>query len=418
VAHLLIGLGLASYLDRRGEAVLVAPGVALTAQGAVQELGTSDILLPGTRVLAEPGAAAAAATQRAWLDRGRVPSVAGLGSTDLFSQALLDLYTLSLPYGVAVAAWPEAWRFVWPRDAAFVATAMARTGRLLEARRTLSFLQAVQAPSGEFQARYAPDGSGPPDNRGAQHDGIGWSLWALGEVTAQIANPAERRRLVESYRLLLDRATDAATRLTADGLPPASADYWEVPETRTTLATSAVLLAGLRSAGRLYSALGETGRAELSRAAADRLERATLAAFAGRGFPRRLGGGAASVDLGVSLLLRPFAGVDSEAVRAAWRSAPRAMGRPAGGLAPGGSWPRDGLSWTPTVATYALVAACQDPAEARRWLRWLDAHRTAVGALPEKVRADGAPASVAPLAWTAAAVVIAADQLQRGCGPS
>jgi len=62
-----------------------------------------------------------------------------------------------------------------------------------------------------------------------------------------------------------------------------------------------------------------------------------------------------------------------------------------------------------------MVAACLDPAEARRWLRWLAEHRTASGALPEKVRADGAPASVAPLAWTAAAVVITVDQLQRGC---
>jgi GH15 family glucan-1,4-alpha-glucosidase len=31
--------------------------------------------------------------------------------------------------------------------------------------------------------------------------------------------------------------------------------------------------------------------------------------------------------------------------------------------------------------------------------------------LPEKVLSDGTPASVAPLAWAAAAVIIAADQL-------
>jgi glucoamylase len=49
--------------------------------------------------------------------------------------------------------------------------------------------------------------------------------------------------------------------------------------------------------------------------------------------------------------------------------------------------------------------------EALGRLRWLDQHRTAAGSLPEKVLRDGQPASVSPLAWTAAAVVITADRL-------
>ena len=88
------------------------------------------------------------------------------------------------------------------------------------------------------------------------------------------------------------------------------------------------------------------------------------------------------------------------------------MTRPAGGLAPGGSWRRDGVSWTNVTASYAMTAAALgDHDTARHWLDWLAAHRTANGSLPEKVLADGSPASVAPLAWTAAAVIIAADLL-------
>jgi GH15 family glucan-1,4-alpha-glucosidase len=49
--------------------------------------------------------------------------------------------------------------------------------------------------------------------------------------------------------------------------------------------------------------------------------------------------------------------------------------------------------------------------EALARLRWLDQHRTAAGSLPEKILADGQPAAVSPLAWTAATVVITADQL-------
>jgi GH15 family glucan-1,4-alpha-glucosidase len=70
------------------------------------------------------------------------------------------------------------------------------------------------------------------------------------------------------------------------------------------------------------------------------------------------------------------------------------------------------VSWTNITATYAMTAAgLGDRTTAKAWLGWLAAHRTASGSLPEKVLADGSPASVAPLAWTAAAVIIAADEL-------
>lgn len=48
--------------------------------------------------------------------------------------------------------------------------------------------------------------------------------------------------------------------------------------------------------------------------------------------------------------------------------------------------------------------------EAAGLLDWVDHHRTAVGALPEKVRADGTPAGPAPLAWTCALVLLAARE--------
>jgi len=103
--------------------------------------------------------------------------------------------------------------------------------------------------------------------------------------------------------------------------------------------------------------------------------------------------------------------VDQTVLRA-WDQAPVLMARPGGGLAPGGSWRRDGISWTNVTASRAMTAAFighRDEAMAR--LHWLDQHRTAAGSLPEKVLPNGQPASVAPLAWTAAAVVITADQL-------
>ena len=45
-------------------------------------------------------------------------------------------------------------------------------------------------------------------------------------------------------------------------------------------------------------------------------------------------------------------------------------------------------------------------AAAGRLLNWLTAHRTSLGSFPEQVAPDGKPASVAPLAWTDAIVLL------------
>jgi len=58
----------------------------------------------------------------------------------------------------------------------------------------------------------------------------------------------------------------------------------------------------------------------------------------------------------------------------------------------------------------AELAALGLTREAAGLLDWVDHHRTAVGALPEKVRADGTPAGPAPLAWTCALVLLAARE--------
>ena len=370
--------------------------------------------MPGTRVLSGPGSAAAVAAEQAWLDAGTVPTVPELGAgSDLVRGALLDLHVLTRTYGVPVAGWTGPWRYVWPRDAAFAAVAFARTGHAADADRVLDFLGRVQPGSGVFQARYLPDGSGVPDDRGTQLDGSGWALWATAGV-ADALPPTGRAAFVARHRQLVDRSTAAALAAIdrPGGLPPASPDYWEVRERRTTLATAAVLLAGLEAAVRLETAAGDLPAADRASAGATRLRTAVALDFAPRGFPRRLGGSAGSVDLGVAFLLPPFAETVDPAAYARFRTAPAVMARPAGGLAPGGSWKRDGVSWTPTTATWALVAAGsgdRDQAVAR--LAWLQDHRTADGSLPEKVLADGRPAAVAPLAWTAAAVVLAADEL-------
>jgi hypothetical protein len=408
----LAGVGYLALRSRPAELPLHADTVALGADGQVVAARAADVI-PGTRVLAgAPDADRLVAEERAWLAAGTVPTVDGV-PRDLVVAGLLDLRVLSRTYGVPVAGWTPAWRHVWPRDSAFAAAALARTGHLGDAERIVAFLQRVQPASGLLAARYRADGQGEPDARGTQLDGLGWALWATAQVASTLPS-AERADFVRRHSALLDRSATAA-RAAIDNprtLPPVSADYWEVRERRLTLATAAVLAAGLESAAELYAVVGDDDARQGAADAAARLRAVILARFGPDGFPRHLGGRSDSVDLGVSFLLPPFATRAEPEVVDRWRQASRAMARPAGGLAPGGSWRRDGISWTNATATYALTAAAVGEREpALAWLGWLDRHRTPAGSFPEKVLADGRPASVAPLAWTAAAVVLTASAL-------
>lgn len=412
---------------------LYSDGLVVTPDGvATVAPGTTQRYLPGTRVPDEPDASPArgaalaelAAEQRAWLDAGTVPG-AGTPFEDMSRGALADLHALVGDDGAVPAALHERWGYAWPRDNAFVAAALARTGHVEDAVRVLGFFARVQADDGSFEARYTLDGAGPPDGRAPQTDGTGWVLWALGEVLeAAPEGPATvptgpgsgagptRPDVALGLRGLLERATDRALALTDDGrrLPPASPDYWEVRESVTTLGTAAPLLAGLEAAADAWTVLGEPDRARAAAEAAVALRGRIETAFGERGYPRHATG--SPRDAATAFVLPPFVREPLVGAAAAWRGSVAPMLRPAGGLAPGGSWRPDGISWTPQTTLYALTAASLgDRATAEHWLGWVDAHRTSSGAIPEKVLADGSPSAVAPLAWSSANVVLALDAL-------
>ena len=382
---------------------VVDPAASTLARVVAGAAATKD----GTTVRA---AASVAGRQRAWLTTGTVPGAGG-PYEDMARAALLDLHALQLPDGAAVAAWSEKWRYVWPRDASFVAVALARTGHVDDALEILSFLDRVQSTDGSFQARYLPDGSGPPDDRGVQTDGTGWALWAAGLVLAEIADPAERAEAAEQLLPLVQRSARYAISLVAlDGLPPASPDYWEVPEDALTLGTVAPLVAGLQQASIVLDLAGDDALARSAFDASIRSKVAVIRAFGATGFARYAAGGHA--DAASAFLLPPFLTSAVPGVEEAWRASATTMVRPANGLAPGAGWRDDGVSWTPQTSLYAWVAAENGDTElADGWLTFLDTHRTPSGSLPEKVLADGSPTALAPLGWSAACVLLALDAL-------
>lgn len=395
---------------RRGPAriALYLEGVARAADGSLTAVPPGTHYLPDSRVV-DPAAADVAAADRAWLAAGTVPGRGG-PFEDMVRGALLDLRALTLADGALLAGLHPRWRLVWPRDASFGAAALAAAGQGADAARILGRLQRLQAPEGSFEARYTPDG-GVPDARAPQSDGAGWVLWAAAALLESLpatARPSAAAALAPLARRA--RAFVLHQRATTTGLPRVSSDYWEVRETRLTLGTAAPLLAGLEAADRIARVLGD--RADTEPTA--RLREAVTRHF-GPGYPRHLGGRLA--DAATAFLLPPYQPEPLPGAVAAWERSIPLMLRPAGGLAPGAGWRQDGISWTPQTALYALAAArLGDVERAQQWLTWLDAHRTRVGALPEKVLADGSPAAVAPLAWTCALVVLAAAALDESRG--
>jgi len=238
-------------------------------------------------------------------------------------------------------------------------------------------------------------------------------MWATSGVLATIDGPADRAAAADRLKPMIVRSTRHLLALTdrRGTLPKASSDFWELGEATLTLGTAAPLLSGLEAAGQLSRDVGQPARAGAAVARSKDLRAAIEDGF-GPLFARYPGG--RELDAATAFLLPPFQRVALPGAYAAWRASADPMARPAGGLAPGAGWKNDGISWTPQTALYSLTAAwAGDTGSAEARLTWIDAHRTPSGAIPEKVLADGSPAAVAPLSWSAACVVLAVAQLDR-----
>ena len=296
---------------------------------SVVKTGTSPVFLAGSRVIA-PAADApdevvvaseeAAQRQRDWLAAGVVPGVelgvgagaeAGSGQgaeiAAMGEAAMLDLYLAThTPDGDArppQAAPTGAWRFVWPRDAAFVAAALSRTGHTEDAVAVLDFLADVQPLNGLFEARYRVNGE-VPDDRGTQLDGAAWALWSA-QIVVENAPEGEREAVLRELRPLIETSGRALMSATDEpsGLPTASMDYWELHERSLTLGTAAPVLAGLESLAALREASGDAWGARLASQRADAVEAAVVDEFAPT-WTRYAGHG--GHDSAVSFALPPF----------------------------------------------------------------------------------------------------------------
>lgn len=355
---------------------------------------------PGSRHPSDPRGVTWA---RAWLGSGTVP-----GREDaeraVARRALLDLALLTDPGGASIANPYGIWNYAWPRDAAWHAAAFAVTGHGADALRILTFFARNQDPDGTWAARYHSDGAPVADGRARQLDAVGWLPWATWLWWRNNGDRAVLQRLWAMVSGAADAATDS---LRENGLPRVSSDYTEQRETRPTLGTAAALLLGLRAATDLARAIGDDDGAARWRVAARRLDAAITEQFGARGY-RRYPDAGAGPDSAITFLTAPLAAPSGRSVYPEALRTSAELSMPSGGLRPGNMRGVRKHTFTPATALFALSAAgAGDAVSFRRWFDWLVAHRTQFDAFPEKVTADGAPAAVAPIGWTAAIVLLA-----------
>ncbi|MFD5418471.1 choice-of-anchor R domain-containing protein [Streptomyces sp. NPDC127069] len=364
----------------------------------------------------DPAALAQIAESRRWLASGTVPGGSG-ARREGAERALLSMRALLRPNGAFAAAWYPFWDFSWPRDSAFAAAAFAHTGHDEEAYRILRYNAGTQRPDGTWEARTRLDGSGPPDDRRWQLDANGWVPWAAWQWyrTAPAAGRAERLRAL--YPALAKAADFTAGSLDAEGLPPASPDYWELPTATANIGTAAPLLAGLNAAADLASELGRDTDAGRWAQAARRLEAGIAKRFAPLGYGRTADG-LHGRDSAAAFMAPPFNTAPADLPRAL-DDTYRELRRPNGGLVPGSDpdtrW--GNITWTASTSFFALAwTASGERAKGDAVLDWVLDRRNLLGELPETVDAQGLPKAVVPLGWTDALVLLTLTG-QEGRGP-
>jgi GH15 family glucan-1,4-alpha-glucosidase len=176
----------------------------------------------------------------------------------------------------------DTYSYVWPRDGAIAAVALAGAGYSVPVRQFLSFVGRLLTKEGFLLHKYNPDGSLASSwhpwyadgqrELPIQEDETGLVLWAFWEYferfpEVEFIKPFYRETIVHAADFLVNYR-DPRT-----GLTMPSWDLWE--ERRGVLSwTVSSVWAGLTAAGRFASAFGEDELAGRYRAAAAELRRA------------------------------------------------------------------------------------------------------------------------------------------------
>jgi glucoamylase len=393
------GRALVAVPANRQVAGTVPPGAAIVARVRLHNGGSLPLwradsvrqrYLPGTNVLRTVaqsggrrfvlvrriGGQGAVAADRRWLARAW-PLGAGAPrwARRMYLRSLLVLRALTDRRTGAVAAGArDGWAYVWPRDAATVAIALAEAGYRPEARRVARFLMGLDLNAA---ARFRGTGA-PVPGRDAQGDAAGW-------VTAAARAAGLRRDVAIGGRWQWGGRADYQEGDPGDYLGNAIASTADGPKTGPYQRKSAH-----RQEGKWASA-----------------------AFGSpHGLLRAAGEPGSGLDSAAAWAVRPFSlPALYPAVRRTLLGLLAGSGR--FGIVPSADWRGGADPWTaPTAWTAWALAVLGERPAALRLLADLRRAATPLGLLPERVDArTGAPRSTTPLAWSHAFAILAIREL-------
>jgi len=325
----------------------------------------------------------AARRDRRWLARTQpLGSRAPRWAQRMYRRSLLVLRASVGPDGAVVAGGRPGWAYVWPRDAAAVAIALAAAGYRAEAQQIVRFLGGLDL---DAAARFRGTAL-PVPGRGAQGDAAGWVAAARATHGLGPTKKGATRRGGAPPSVAKPRGESGLTwENLADYQEKNAGDYLG-----NALASS--FLAGQRGAS--IARLFETRN----------------------GLVRIAGDPTSGLDSAAAWAVRPFA--LSVLYPAARRTLLRLVAAREGryGLLPSEGWDGGDDPWTaPTAWTAWSLAALGERRAALALLGDLRRAATRRGLLPERVDTEtGAPASTTPLAWSHAFAILALRTLWPG----
>jgi len=339
----------------------------------------------------------------------------------------------------------DTYSYMWPRDGAFVASALIKAGYSEVSRRFFNLCHKIIEPDGYFLHKYSPDGSvgsswhpwwrDGHQELPIQEDETALVIWALWQHFERFHDVEFIKPL---YREVIIRAAEFMVRYRHERtkLPQPSYDLWEERRGVHTF-TVATVVAGLRAAANFAAAFGEaelgfkyqTVANEITEAMRHYLFHRDLSRFAKTAYPEPDGGYHLDTTIDASLSALWYFGVfapDDPLVESTMRAVHERLWvkTSVGGLAryendayhqverndlqrvPGNPWFICTLWW----AQY-LIARAKHPddlAAALKILEWVANHALPSGVLAEQVNPyTDEPLSVSPLTWSHAAFVTA-----------
>ena len=313
------------------------------------------------------------------------------------------------------------YRYVWPRDAFYVALALDRSGFHEHAERFYMWCARAQDRSGVLRQRYysSPELIGPAWGPawGEEIDETACVLWGMVE---HLKLTRDVGFLSEVWPFIREAAWYLVDRIDHSGRVMPTMNLWEEPPSRHVYSTATVA-GGLNAASRAAMNLGYVKESKRWGNVSSSVKKRLLDEFWDEGlghFVRTAEPRDEQVDISSLAISFPFGVIpdrDPRAVKNA-RDLTASFHYPAGGL---GRFPTDdnygGNPWI--ISTCWMSIHCSlagDAAAGRALLDWSARHVSGLGMLPEQVdKANGRVLSAVPLAWSHAMFILASQALAR-----